>query len=159
MARSNGSIRPNERKEPVMNTMNKWASTLLGIFAFGAALLTSGPAKADCNNTETANATSPNVWFSAAVYCAGGGHFADLNFEAGYSTSSNAAITGTTGYVTDNNAPFLIATEVQCSDGQVYYSNPVWQGPYYAYGPYSYVYCPAGTYPTDSWGFGLIQNP
>jgi hypothetical protein len=144
-----------------MNTMNKWAITFLGISAFGGALLTDRPAKADngCNVTTSVSPTSPNAWSQlAASYCSGGGNFTDVNFHAIYLTFWGFAETQATSYTSSNSAPYQLAAEVGCSNGGYYYSSPDPQT-FYANGGLVSVGCPLGSYPTASWGFADIVNP
>ncbi len=144
-----------------MNTMKKWASTLAGASALGAALLTSGSAKANCGDGEDIQATSANTWVQAADYCAGGGNYAYVNYEADYDPTffgTGFGANQATSFSTSNGASFYIAAEVHCSDGGYYYNT----GDYVQFttAPQEVIaWCPSGKTASTSWAFAYLPSP
>jgi hypothetical protein len=67
-----------------MNKLNRWTIQTLGVSAIGAALLTSGPAKANCNVVQYTLATTAFQQYPASDSCQRVGGQALLDYEVSY---------------------------------------------------------------------------
>jgi hypothetical protein len=144
-----------------MNTMNKVASARFGVAALGAALLTSGPAKASCDQccdqTQYLVGTSPNQAYYAYDQCGkNDGSFSYLSYSVAFIPHSSGGPMSGYGFGSNQieayfsqgptNSGYYDGVFLNCAnEGWI---DSGWQGPFY-----QVFVPPGGGYPPSAFKF------